>query len=469
MKKRGRLVACLSLLIICFTAISIGVFAATKPELKVTGTISYDASNVNVLVLGKFNDVKNSSGTTLTNDYPSANDDASNYTSNEKIQQPGKYLDYTTQSSGTMATWQLGSVKFYSDGNQMMQNASISVKIKNFSDFPVKVDIQPKVDDSKLSSFNVTRIQNKSSFVLEGVSSEYNSDEYCVYFSVSQQADDIDNLDIGFTVYMRRYFRDETENDGYTFAPIKQTSASPLTYALWSASDGVSTLAGARLTKFDNNSNSTYGTKLVIPNTAMVDTNNDGVADTRVPVLEVGDASANVATTNANLTCVEFGSYVKKINANAFTNLNGIDLALPKSLQVASQGFVGGTIENLLVASDFVMTTGANNYSVTGKIFADSTRYVSFNGQVLCDVTAKRIVRCSQQADDINLTQSNATTIDDYAFSQCANLIILILPDSAETVGDNSFAGCTGLKNSTNLFDGTYYVGTPTNPKKFLL
>ncbi len=465
MKKRGKLVVCICAMIVCIAMVGMGVFAATKPELQVTGTISYDASNVNVLVLGKLNGVQNSSGTILSNDYPNANAEGSTYTANTKVQTQGKYLDFTTQTSGTMATWQIGSVKFYSNSDNMLQSASICIKVKNFSDFPVKIDIQPNVSDSQLSASNITRIQNKSSLILESASSEYNSDEYCVYYSVADQTQKITSFDIGFKVTMKRYFRNENESDGYTFVPIKQTSASPLTYALWQSSDGTAALAGARLTKFDNNS--TYGNKLVIPNTAMVDTNGDGVADTRVPVLEVGDASTNVATTNTNLTSVEFGSYVKKINANALKNLNNIDLALPSSLKLASQGFVSGTIKNLVVAFDAEMTTSANDYSVTGKIVADGTRYTSFNGQVLCDVTSKRIVKCSQQATDINLTQSNATSVGDYAFSQCTNLVSLVLPETMASAGTNSFAGCTGLKNSSNLFNGSYYVGTASNPKMF--
>lgn len=467
MRKRGKLVTCICAMIACIAVVCVGVFAATKPELQITGSISYEASDVNVLVLGKLNGVKNSSGTAISNDYPNANVDGDTYAKNTKLQTTGQYLDYTDETNDTMATWKIGSVKFYTNSDNMLKTASICIKVTNFSDFSVKVDIVPNVTDSGLSAKNVTRIQNKSSFILEGVSTGYNSDEYCVYFNVADQSQNITSFDIGFKVTMKRYFHEDSENDGYTFTPIKQTSASPLTYALWQTSDGISALAGARLTKFDNNS--TYGNELVIPNTTMVDTNGDGVNDTCVPVLEVGDASASVATTNANLTSIEIGSFVKKINANALKNLNNVDLALPSSLEIASQSFVSGTIKNLVIASSAEMTTSANDYSVTGKIVADGTRYTSFNGQVLCDLTSKRIVKCSKQATELNLTQSDATTVDDYAFSQCTNLAALVLPESISTAGTNSFAGCSALKNSSNLIDGVYYVGTASNPKKFQL
>lgn len=467
MGKRGKLAICIMAMMACFVMVGFGVFAATRPELQVTGTISYNASNVKVLILGKLNGVYDDDDNLVDADYLSAQQSASTYANNTVTNTTGQYLDFTTQNDTDLTAWQIGNIKFYKSSNDVFSTACISIKIQNFSDFPIYVDLTPEVSDEVLATKNIDRVINKTTTIIESASSDCNYDEIKIYYNIASQSDEATSVSLNYKVSLKRYFRNnEDENDGYVFEPIKTTSTSPLSYATWSTSDGIANLVGARLVSFSNGT--TYGNNLVVPNTAKVDTNGDGVADTRVPVLEVGNGTTAIsATDNSDLESVILGSFVKKINSKALQNCDSVDLALPSNLTViASDAFDESTIKHFVISSN-VALPASNKFEILQRVIIDKncTQYFTLNGQVLFDNVNNSVVKCTKNATSIDMRyNSTITDVNDYAFYNCTNLTSLILPNSIENFGTEIFKNCTALYNDGNKFDNAYYVGCVNDP-----
>lgn len=204
MKKRGKLAVCICAMIACVAMTFISVYAVTRPELQVTGTISYTANHVNALVLGKIVDVKDSSGNTTTS-YPSATITEAGYASNTLVNSSLQYLGYskdTTSTSSTLPNWSIGSIKFVKNSNNELQSAKISIKIVNFSSFPIICQLTPTAADFALASANVSRTINSTAQVLQS-NEQY---EFEIVYSVVNSEVAVSSFNIGFSINMERSF-----------------------------------------------------------------------------------------------------------------------------------------------------------------------------------------------------------------------------------------------------------------------
>ncbi len=115
----------------------------------------------------------------------------------------------------------------------------------------------------------------------------------------------------------------------------------------------------------------------------------------------------------ASLTRITIPDSVTRIGWGAFYNCSNItDMTLP---------FVGATYGGIS-NTYFGYIFGASSYAYNNGYVPNSLRQV---------------------------TITNATSIDDYAFCSCSNLTSVIIGDSVASIGSQAFSGCSSLNNIT--------------------
>ena len=313
--KRIKFVLVSCTLLLCLALLGFGVYSVSKPELSITGQITYQASGVSVLVQGRVRDAKiKSTGERLYKQYPDATATLEGYNSNAKIlDSAGQYLNYTDEGENqTLSDWNFGALQFYEDSTGVKPTC-ISLKITNFSDFPIKVEITP--NQSQLD--NVLRLTNKTTAILDGNTSEYNWDEILIYYTIDDEEKSVSDLDMGFVVKMSRYFapestvlKNESGQDVLTYTKVKETTTSTSEYATFV--EATTDATGIRITSYnlanDPNKYTKNGTDtadVVIPETI------EGL-----PVVEIGESAfANIA-----ISSITMPNCIKSILGRAFTD-----------------------------------------------------------------------------------------------------------------------------------------------------
>ena len=519
--KRIKFVLASCTLLLCLAFLGLGVYSVSKPELNITGQISYQASDVSVLVQGRVRDAKiKSTGERLYQQYPTATETLEGYNFNKKIlDSAGQYLSYTDNGENqTLSDWNLGDLIFC-ENSTGVKPAFISLNVTNFSTFPIQVEITPK--QSQLD--NVLRFTNKTTAILDANTSEYNWDEILIYYTVDDEEKSVSNLDIGFVVKMSRYYapestvlKNESGQDVLTYTKVKETTTSTSEYATFA--EATTDETGIRITGYnlanDPNKYTKDGTDtadVVIPETI------EGL-----PVVEIGES----AFASSEISSVIMPNCIKSILDNAFNSYAMSQIKIPNGTEylgefsfgewtkldyvdlgtnlkyVDSRALLSSEWEeelNLVVFPSSVKTMCGNiicddgyefkvnsivlssnlqqitedmeHYSyrsfcssTTNKILVDpdNTQYISYNNNLLIELSTKTVVSGTGSTKDIPY-DLDVTSIGYSAFQSNTGLTSVNIPESIMSVGDWAFVNSIGLTSLTlpysltSIGENTFY------------
>ena len=162
-----------------------------------------------------------------------------------------------------------------------------------------------------------------------------------------------------------------------------------------------------------------------------------------------------------NLTELTFHEGLEEIGSSSFDECRLLkNLVLPSTLKNMPYSFQGNTLENLVIGGEGasflhsgkngIIGISAKNMTIRGGTIGTNAFYgrtdietVTLNGEVKFDST-DQFQGCSNLS---NITIDNGVTnIPANCFYNCA-IENVILPDSVLELGQNSFSGCTSLKN----------------------
>lgn len=197
MFKRKKMILSSIALLISFLIMGFGVYAASNPQIAITGQVTYTARDVKVTVQGKINGAKNVG----TNEYPTS---ASSVSTNSSGQVTSyKYYSATngtgfSDNNDNLAGWNFGGLEF-AESASGVADIVVSFKLTNNSNYPVKASIEFDKTATELANQNVTRTSTKT----ESTLNKNASDEIIVTFEIINDATSITLANIGMNITFR--------------------------------------------------------------------------------------------------------------------------------------------------------------------------------------------------------------------------------------------------------------------------
>ena len=139
--KKSKLIATLCTLILTLACLTFGVYSAVKTSFTASGSITFNAYNLDVLVHGEIiGAIDNGS---LVADYKKATVSAHNV------------AGYTTSGNGTLPAWSMGGLAF----DELNENNLITIKftIVNYSKYPIEASATIANQSTLESNMNITK------------------------------------------------------------------------------------------------------------------------------------------------------------------------------------------------------------------------------------------------------------------------------------------------------------------------
>ena len=461
-RKTNLILSCLALTFsICLMVF--GVYAAINPKISVSGQVTYQVRDAKVMVQGKLNGALDSNGVAINGEYPNPTVDATNYTSATKItDQQANYLDYTVGTGTNIADddlteWELGEINFLelADGTQ---DITISLKLTNFSLYPVKATLEYEVD----TLTNVTRTQTKTEAVLNPTGEAGDTDEIVITLDVTNVTEDVTGADIGMTLTFQKASGTDAgeekpepiltdwsgEWDDVNKEVVLTNYSGDATNIVIPSEIDVTTLKnyssqtssnakGLVLNQFDTNNIYTVvglrgDMETQLP---VVGSNFANITSIYIPasIKEIGDMAFVYAGLQnleevmngilndqvVELVCsevnIEFeeNSQLKTIGMMAFGASGVQNIVLPDSVEeIGQNAFANTKIENLII-SDSVKTIGESAFATTNLkklTIGNNVQSIEMNSFTCCRLLESVIIG------------SNVKTIEESAFYDCLSL-----------------------------------------------
>ena len=139
--KKSKLIATLCTLVLTLACLTFGVYSAVKTTFTASGSITFNAYNLDVLVHGEI--IGAIDNGLLATDYKNAT-----------VSKHG-VDDYSTLGNGTLPNWSMGGLAF----DELNENNLIIIKftIENYSKYPIKASATIANQSTLESNMDITK------------------------------------------------------------------------------------------------------------------------------------------------------------------------------------------------------------------------------------------------------------------------------------------------------------------------
>ena len=461
MKKRKNIIISAITCMMSICLLMFGVYAASNPSVSISGQVSYTARDASVLVQGKADET--GAGISASNflAVPATKD----FSSLTKVTSGKSYLDWTkgetsNDDTDNFSNWTDLDLNFVEDSNGV-KDITIGFYMTNYSNYPVKATITVKKDIT-----NVTISDKNQVVLLDTYKQNPTSKLAKITLSLDNDSVSVNAQELGINVVFEKYdltptnskldFAYATGNSatisgGYYTASIKSDAEGEIVYPatyddgtngeLPVAPNGFNTIANAMgyIQNGYTSVDAIYSQKNEKITSVVV---SEGITELQIGAFAV----------LTNLENVILPSTLKYIGAAALAFCDSLtQISLPDELE---------TIDTYQVGTDYAgaFMYSQNLSSITIpkniQIIKEGTFQNCTNLETLIFAEGSKCTKIGENAFDFCAMENvvlpeGMTTLDEWAFLYCNNLISLTIPSTMTTI-DSTSLRCYRLSEVIN-------------------
>ena len=461
MKKRKNIIISAITCMMSICLMMFGVYAASNPSVSISGQVSYTARDASVLVQGKADETGAGISASDFLAVPATKD----FSSLTKVTSGKSYLDWTkgetsNDDTDNFSNWTDLDLNFVEDSNGV-KDITIGFYMTNYSNYPVKATITVQKDIT-----NVTISDKNQVVILDTYKQNPTSKLAKITLSLDNDSVNVNAQELSINVVFEKYdltptnskldFTYKTDNSatiegGYYEASIKADAEGEIVYPatyddgtngeLPVAPNGFNTIANA-MGYIQN------GYTLV---DAVYSQKNEKI--TSVVVSEgITELQIGAFAVLTNLENVILPSTLKYIGAAALAFCDSLtQISLPDELEVIDTYQVGtdyaGAFVNCQKLSSITIPknvqiikegTFQNCTNLETLIFAEGSKCTKIGSDAFNFCAMENVV-----------LPEGMTTLDEWAFLYCNNLISLTIPSTMTTI-DSTSLRCYRLSEVIN-------------------
>ena len=453
MKKRKNIIISAITCMMSICLMMFGVYAASNPSVSISGQVSYTARDASVLVQGKADETGAGISASEFSAVPATKD----FSSLTKVTSGKSYLDWTkgetsNDNTDNFSNWTDLDLNFVEDSNGV-KDITIGFYMTNYSNYPVKATITVKKDIT-----NVTISDKNQVVLLDTYKQNPTSKLAKITLSLDNDSVSVNAQELGINVVFEKYDLTPT-NSKLDFAYASGNSASiksdaegeivyPATYddgthgELPVAPNGFNKLASAIQYyymdyEFDEAAYTQKNEKI----TSVVVS--EGITELQIGAFAVLTKLENVI----------LPSTLKYIGAASLAFCDSLtQISLPDELetidtyQVDSSNCVGAFMNSYSLSS---ITIPKNIKSIGENTFSDcrNLKTLTFaEGSQCTQIGKNAFFRCAME--NVVLPEG-MTTLDEWAFQYCHNLVSITIPSTMTNI-DSSSLTCYRLSEVIN-------------------
>ena len=476
MKKKKNIIISAITCMMSICLMMFGVYAASNPSVSISGQVSYTARDASVLVQGKADET----GAGISASDFSAVPATKNFSSLTKVTSGKSYLDWTkgeasNDNTDNFSNWTDLDLNFVEDSNGV-KDITIGFYMTNYSNYPVKATITVKKDIT-----NVTISDKNQVVILDTFKQNPTSKLAKITLSLDNDSVSVNAQELGINVVFEKYdltptnskldFAYATGNSatisgGYYTASIKSDAEGEIVYPstyddgshgeLPVAPNGFSTVANAIGYYTGDNFEEAVYTQTNEKITAIVVS--EGITELQIGAFAVLTKLENVI----------LPSTLKYIGAGALAFCDSLtQISLPEELEMIDNYQVGGNyVGAFMNCHNLSSVTIPKNI----KIIKEQTFQSCTNLETLTFAEGSKCTQIAERAFGACAIESvilpeGMTTLGDWAFSDCNNLVSITIPSTMTTIGLGSLR-CYRLAeiiNKSSLDIAQTEMGTEIN------
>ena len=460
MKKRKNIIISAITCMMSICLMMFGVYAASNPSVSISGQVSYTARDASVLVQGKADETGAGISASDFLAVPATKD----FSSLTKVTSGKSYLDWTkgetsNDNTDNFSNWTDLDLNFVEDSNGV-KDITIGFYMTNYSNYPVKATITVKKDIT-----NVTIGDKNQVVILDTYKQNPTSKLAKITLSLDNDSVSVNAQELGINVVFEKYdltptnskldFAYATGNSatisgGYYTASIKSDAEGEIVYPatyddgtngeLPVAPNGFSTVANAIGYYTGDNFEEAVYTQTNEKITAIVVS--EGITELQIGAFAVLTKLENVI----------LPSTLKYIGAAALAFCDSLtQISLPDELE---------TIDTYQVGTDyagaFMFSQNLSSITIPKniQIIKEGTFQNCTNLETLIFAEGSKCTKIGENAFDFCAMENvvlpeGMTTLDEWAFLYCNNLISLTIPSTMTTI-DSTSLRCYRLSEVIN-------------------
>lgn len=450
MKKRKNIIISAITCMMSICLMMFGVYAASNPSVSINGQVSYTARDASVLVQGKADETGAGISASDFLAVPATKD----FSSLTKVTSGKSYLDWTkgetsNDDTDNFSTWTDLDLNFVEDSNGV-KDITIGFYMTNYSNYPVKATITVKKDIT-----NVTIGDKNQVVILDTYKQNPTSKLAKITLSLDNDSVSVNAQELGINVVFEKYDLTPT-NSKLDFAYATGNSAT-ISGGYYTAS--IKSDAEGEIVYPATYDDGTNGKLPVAPNGY----------NTVVKVIgyyqngyDVEDAA--YTQKNEKITSIVVSEGITELQIGAFVVLTKLEnVILPSTLKyigAASLAFCDSltqislpdeleVIDNYQIGSDYVgaFMYSHNLSSITIpkniKIIKEGTFQECINLETLTFAEGSQCTKIGDSAFSLCAMENvvlpeGMTTLDEWAFNGCNNLVSITIPSTMTTIGSSS-------------------------------
>ncbi len=461
MKKRKNIIISAITCMMSICLMMFGVYAASNPSVSISGQVSYTARDASVLVQGKADET--GAGISASNflAVPATKD----FSSLTKVTSGKSYLDWTkgetsNDDTDNFSNWTDLDLNFVEDSNGV-KDITIGFYMTNYSNYPVKATITVKKDIT-----NVTISDKNQVVLLDTYKQNPTSKLAKITLSLDNDSVSVNAQELGINVVFEKYDLTPT-NSKLDFAYATGNSAT-ISGGYYTAS--IKSDAEGEIVYPATYDDGTNGELPVAPNGFNTIANAMGYIQNGYTLID-----AVYSQKNEKITSIVVSEGITELQIGAFAVLTNLEnVILPSTLKyigAAALAFCDSltqislpdeleTIDTYQVDTDYAgaFMFSQNLSSITipknVQIIKEGTFQNCTNLATLIFAEGSKCTKIGKNAfygcamENVVLPEG-MTTLDEWAFLYCNNLISLTIPSTMTTI-DSTSLRCYRLSEVIN-------------------